>query len=276
MNPAKNNDELVELVRNNEFYLKFKSPRDEGVLEAMRRVDRMDFLSSELLALLTIDYDAFKKLYKARMNMQGARGNKNLNNLLDAIDKAIISIEEFDVEIRHLAYNDKPLPIHKGLNCSQPSIVGFMADVLELRKGMKVLEIGSGSGYSAAIVSRLLGKHGHLVTVEYLPPVAKTAKINLANHFGKRELERRLKVVSTDGSAGYKQEAPYDRIYLTAGVKLKSFKPSVLAEQLKPHGILLFPEVQGDLIRQNYREHQLVQETKYENVRFVPLKGKNS
>lgn len=219
------NDELVELVKNDKFYLKFKSPRDQKVLRAMRKVDRKDFL--------------------------------------------VGSEKEY-------AYQNTPLSIGYGQTCSEPAMVGFMGDVLELREGMKVLEIGSGCGYHAAVVSHLIGNSGYLVTIEYIEELAELAQKNLKAHFGMR-LEKRLRVVHGDGSIGFAEEAPFDRIYLTAGVYLNSFDPSILTAQLKPEGILLFSERGGTLIKQQYKNGQMVGEPeKYDGRVFVPLQGKNS
>lgn len=222
------NDALVDLVKNDDFYLKFKSPRDERVLEAMRKVDRRDFLPS--------DYN----------------------------------------KAPFIVYADLPLGIGYGQTCSAPSMVGFMCDILELEEGMRVLEIGSGSGYHAAVTSRIIGIEGKLFSIEYILELKELAERNLRGHF-LEEFDKRIAVIHGDGSIGLKDEAPFDRIYLTAGVQLKSFNPHMLAEQIKPEGgILLFPQKSGDIIKQTYESHILVKEQSFGPVSFVPLKGENS
>ena len=100
---------------------------------------------------------------------------------------------------------------------------------------------------------------------------------NLTQTFKDEDLEGRVRVINDDGSVGYNKGAPFDRIYLTAGVKLDSFNPSLLAEQLNPKmGILVFPEVDGVLIKWVYKSGIRVEEKNYEKVAFVPLIGRNA
>lgn len=172
------------------------------------------------------------------------------------------------------AYNNSPIPIGFEQTCSQPTIVAVMAELLQLQEGMRVLEIGTGCGYSAAITAHLIGEKGHLTTIEYRPELAILAKMNLKEHFGEKKAQKRIQVVVGDGSLGFAQNAPYDRIYLTAGV-LDTFDPHILAEQLKPTGILIYPEQYGDLIIEMYKGKKKIQEQHIEGVSFVPLEGKN-
>ncbi|MCP3683971.1 MAG: protein-L-isoaspartate O-methyltransferase [bacterium] len=173
-------------------------------------------------------------------------------------------------------YVNKPVMIGHMQTCSEPTLVAFMDDILDLQPGMRVLEIGAGCGYHAAITLHLLGETGHLVTVERIEALAELARGNLEKHFGEG-IENRLKVIHGDGSIGYKDGAPFDRIYLTAGVKLGSFNPLVLAEQLNPkEGILLFPEEEGSFFRQTYKSGTMVDEISYYGFGFVPLHGENT
>jgi len=221
---VQNNDELVTLVENNRFYLESKSPRDPRVLDAMRAVDRKDFMVPQR---------------------------------------------------KQFAYIDRPIYIKWGQNCSQPSVVGFMNDVLELEDGMKVLGIGTGCGYHAAIVLHLIGESGYLVTIEYNEELVEFGRGNLETHFG-QGIEKRLRVVHGDGSIGFTYEAPFDRIYLTAGVNIGSFNPLILANQLKPEGILLFPKREGGLYKRIYKNGEMMDEQIYKGPRFVALQGRNT
>jgi len=167
-------------------------------------------------------------------------------------------------------YEDSPFPIAKHQTCSQPSMVAAMATLLELRPGLKVLEVGTGCGYSAAVTARLISPGGTLFSVEIVPDLTADAERNLAK-FG---LENAVRLVTGDGSAGMPEQAPFDRIYLTAGVG-RHFDEEVLLSQLSPGGILLYPESYGSMF--------LVKKTPRGNVRnildgvsFVFLKGKNS
>jgi protein-L-isoaspartate(D-aspartate) O-methyltransferase len=141
-----------------------------------------------------------------------------------------------------------------------------MADMLELKAGLNVLEIGTGCGYSAALTAHLI-KPGKLTTVEIVPELAEMGKRHLEHHFG--ALEGKIQVVEGDGSAGFKENAPYDRIYLTAAPDIRTLS------QLATSGILLFPETTTHAL---YLYKKTKTGTKIEpffGVAFVPLKGEN-
>ncbi len=137
-------------------------------------------------------------------------------------------------DVREYAYDDRPLPIGYGQTISAPSIVAHMTELLDPQPGDKVLEIGTGSGYQAAILAEIVGYEGHVWSVERVPELAE---------FAIRNLERtgyldRVTVVVGDGSLGYKPKAPYDRIMVTAAAPRV---PEPLIEQLKPRGRLVIP-----------------------------------
>jgi protein-L-isoaspartate(D-aspartate) O-methyltransferase len=128
------------------------------------------------------------------------------------------------------AYEDHPLPIGFGQTISQPSLVGLMTQLLQLKKDHRVLEIGTGSGYQAAILSRLAS---HVYTIEVVPELARSATQRLAK-LGFLNIT----VAEGDGYSGYPEEAPFDRIILTAA---PPEIPEVLIDELKPTGILVAP-----------------------------------
>ncbi|MBP7299954.1 MAG: protein-L-isoaspartate(D-aspartate) O-methyltransferase, partial [Methanoculleus sp.] len=105
-------------------------------------------------------------------------------------------------ELRHAAYDDRPLPIGEGQTISQPYIVAVMTEQLELSSGDRVLEIGTGSGYQAAILAELAGS---VISIERLSRVAEKARQNLA-----RAGVTGVEVVVGDGTKGYPPAAPYD------------------------------------------------------------------
>jgi protein-L-isoaspartate(D-aspartate) O-methyltransferase len=128
------------------------------------------------------------------------------------------------------AYEDIPLPIMHSQTISQPSTVVIMLQALELKEGMKVLEIGSGSGYNAALISEIIFP-GKLFTTEIIPEVYEFAKNNLKSY-------ENIRVVNSDGSFGYEKASPFDRIIVTCAC---SEVPRKLLHQLKDNGILLVP-----------------------------------
>lgn len=192
------------------------------------------------------------------------------NNIIT--DKRLIkafedtSREKF-IRNEHLdeAYGDYPLPIGFGQTISQPTTVMIMINALELKKTDKVLEVGAGSGYCAAIMSKLCKK---VVTTEIIPELVGYAKENI-NKCNIKNVE----IVEWDGSKGYDDEAPYDAIILTAATPKV---PQPLIDQLKNNGRLVAPV--GSLYGQSMiKTIKVGKELVNENLGsfvFVPLKGK--
>jgi protein-L-isoaspartate(D-aspartate) O-methyltransferase len=168
--------------------------------------------------------------------------------------------------LREFAYDDTPLPIGGGQTISQPYIVAFMIEALALRGGDKVLEIGAGSGYAAAILSRVAGE---VYTVERLGDLAAKASEKLSD-VGYHNVH----VLHADGTRGWPEHAPYDAIIVAAG---GPDIPKTLKAQLKVGGRLVIP-VGSDPRAQELVRVTRVSETDYKtediaDVRFVPLVG---
>jgi protein-L-isoaspartate(D-aspartate) O-methyltransferase len=162
-----------------------------------------------------------------------------------------------------LAYADGPLPIGFDQTISQPYVVALMTSLLQLEGTERVLEVGTGSGYQAAILSHMAGE---VHTIEYLPQLAERAKRLLSDypnvfcHIG-------------DGSLGWQESAPYDAIMVTAAAPET---PRALLDQLKDGGRLVIP-----VGRRGYQKLELWtrQEDRFDcnellEVAFVPLRGK--
>lgn len=175
--------------------------------------------------------------------------------------------EEFvPPELREAAYDDCPLPIGHGQTISQPFTVAFQCEALQLTGSERVLEIGTGSGYAAAVLSHLAAE---VFTVERLPIVAKDAAARL-NRLGYSRVHCR----PADGTLGWKEHAPYEGIVVTAG---GNSMPQPLLEQLAPGGRIVMPI--GDLTggQVMYRFTKLPNELRVENLgafSFVPLIGR--
>ncbi|OUS08299.1 protein-L-isoaspartate O-methyltransferase [Rhodobacterales bacterium 52_120_T64] len=161
------------------------------------------------------------------------------------------------------AYEDRPLPIGRGQTISQPSVVAIMTEALELNNRCKVLEVGTGSGYQAAILSRLVRR---VYTVERHRPLARAARtlfqdLDISN----------ITVVTGDGSLGLPEQAPFDRILLTAAAE---DLPANLLAQLKPGGIMVLPVGQTDTVQAMIKVVKTdngLEYTELGDVRFVPL-----
>ncbi len=130
------------------------------------------------------------------------------------------------------AYEDSPIPILAGQTISQPSTIMVMLNALELKETDKVLEIGAGSGYNAALMGAVC-KKGKVISIEYLRELANFASGNL-----KKAGIGNVIVIRGDGTKGYPQEAPYDKIICTAAIPRI---PDEWLEQLRENGILVAP-----------------------------------
>jgi len=167
------------------------------------------------------------------------------------------------------AYMDRPLEIGHGQTISAPHMVAIMCEILELAEGHKVLEIGAGSGYNAAVMAELVGKSGHIYTVERIEPLVNFAKKNL-----KETGYDNVTVLLENGSLGYPRYAPYDRIAVTCAAP---DIPETLLEQLKPGGIMVIPvgSYSQELIRVKKDSNGKINRKKKGDVIFVPMIGKH-
>lgn len=134
-------------------------------------------------------------------------------------------------EYRKYAYANEPLPIEEGQTISQPLTVAVMTEALHPKKGDNILEIGSGSGYQAAILSEIVGCRGRIITIERIKALFDFASSNLKDY-------KNVTVIHGNGSKGYEKYAPYDGIIVTASA---ANIPETLITQLKPYGRMVIP-----------------------------------
>jgi len=185
--------------------------------------------------------------------------------VLDAM--AAVPREEFvDQQFRHLAYDDNALPIGLGQTISQPTVVAIMTTALDIKPGNTILEIGTGSGYQAAVISRMAET---CITIELHPELAARARETMSK-LGIDNVE----IITGDGSRGFPERAPFDRILVTAAAPTV---PDELLDQLRelPGSRLVAPV--GD---QHNQSLTIVEWTKHGwnerrsgSMRFVPLRG---
>ena len=174
------------------------------------------------------------------------------------------------------AYMDSPLSIGLGQTISAPHMNAMMCEYLELKEGDKVLEIGTGSGYHAALCAELVAPKGsknpgHVFTLERHEKLVKNAKRSLEiTGYGND-----VTVIHGDGTLGYPEQAPYDKILVTAASPSKI--PIPLRDQLKDGGILCIPAGSKNFGQNLYiikKRKQEFKSKKITGVRFVPLIGK--
>ena len=174
-------------------------------------------------------------------------------------------------DLRDNAYVDQPLPTGKGQTISAPSMIAIMLEVLDLKPGQKILEIGAGSGYNAALIAEVIGPNGKLYTIERIKEIAKVGKENL-----EKTGYKNVKILIGDGTLGYKRAAPWDRIIVTA---CSPEVPKTLISQLKIGGKLAAPvgrnymgQVLVTVERESYKKNNI---ERYGGCSFVPLIGKH-
>ena len=174
------------------------------------------------------------------------------------------------------AYMDSPLSIGLGQTISAPHMNAMMCEYLQLKEGEMVLEIGTGSGYHAALCAELVASEnfenlGHVYTIERHKDLVDRAKINLKN----AGFESNVTVIHGDGTLGYPEHAPYDKILVTAASPEKV--PPPLKSQLKDGGILCIPAGSKSWGQNLYivtKKGDNFETEKVTGVRFVPLIGR--
>jgi protein-L-isoaspartate(D-aspartate) O-methyltransferase len=210
----------------------------------------------------------FAVLREEMVERQIARRGVANRHILDAF--RAVPREAFVPEgVRDFAYEDGPLPIEAEQTISQPYIVAFMIDAAGIAPGDKVLEIGAGSGYAAAVMSRIAEE---VVAIERQPELAALARERLA-----RLGYANVRVVEGDGSAGLAEEAPFEAILAAAA---GSHVPEALKQQLSTGGVLVMPLGEPDaiqrLVKVTRRGPEDYEEEDLGPVRFVPLIGREA
>jgi protein-L-isoaspartate(D-aspartate) O-methyltransferase len=180
----------------------------------------------KLLVLIIADLAAKKIL------LYSLKSEKLIKN--DRVLKAFAKVKREDFlpdYLKNLAYNDAPLPINKTQTMNQISTTLFFIDLLNPKEGQTIYEIGAGSGYSAAMLSEMVGKKGRVISFELDKEIYKKAKIRLKKY-------PNVKLMLGNGLKGCPDYAPYDRIILFGAI---DEIPHNLISQMKVGGILVYP-----------------------------------
>ncbi len=196
----------------------------------------------------------------AHLVSAGYLKSKRVIHAMEAIRREDFLPEEMKMH----AWEDHPLPIGFGQTMSAPHMYAFMAEAANVSQGEKILEVGTGSGYGAALLSFLAGKKGKVCSIELVPELAGFARKNIAKSGMAAE------VIEGDGSEGYPRAAPYGKIIVTAACD--AVPPQLLA-QLKAEGKMLVPVGRffQDLLLVEKTKEGKIEETRLLPVMFVPL-----
>ena len=178
--------------------------------------------------------------------------------ILDAFSK--VKRENFiPRNVKTMAYEDTALPIGHGQTVSQPHTIAIMLSLLDLKKGQKVLEIGSGCGYVLALLSEIVEKEGRVFGIEVVKELAKKSKENLADYY------ENVKIYNKNGAEGLEEKALFDRILISAAIR---DIPEKVMGQLKNNGILVAPK--GSRFEQEIIAIQRKSKTEFEIKKKIP------
>jgi len=188
----------------------------------------------------------------------------------ERVRKALLSVprEEFVLpEYRMMAYEDKPLPLFAGATISAPHMVAMMCELIEPRSGMKILEVGAGSGYHAAVCAEAIERRGKVYTIEIVKELAVYAAQNIERlgYWGVVE------VYHGDGRKGLERHAPFDAVIVTAAAR---GIPRTLVDQLRDGGVLVIPveEGAGQVLYRVVKRGEKIEKRAVTHVLFVPLR----
>jgi protein-L-isoaspartate(D-aspartate) O-methyltransferase len=177
-----------------------------------------------------------------------------------------IKREDFLPEnLKYIAYLNEALPIGYGQTISQPLVVAFMLEKLEPRAGEKILDIGSGSGWTTALLAEIVGERGKVIAIEVIPELVEFGKKNVAKY---NFIEKGIvEFVCFDGTKGYPKEAPYDKILCSASAKKL---PETWKEQLKIGGKIVTPIGTSIWVFEKIKKDEFLSK-EYPGFAFVPL-----
>lgn len=205
--------------------------------------------------------EADKRRLLDALKRQGISNNRVLK-ALEAVPRELF----VPAGQRQLSYHDHPLPIGWGQTISQPFTVAYMAQLLDIQEGDRILEIGCGSGYNAAVLQEITGETGQVFSIERIPELVQLAQEHL-----KDAGYHQITVTEADGKQGLSDHAPFDRIMVTAqGAQI----PPAFVRDLQAGGVLVMPVSSGNsarmvrLMKKTGGDHEV---TSHGAFFFVPL-----
>lgn len=186
----------------------------------------------------------------------------------EKIIKAFEEIKRIDFlpeNVKDLAELNEALPIGWGQTISQPLVVAFMLELLRPKKGDRILDVGSGSGWTSALLAHIVGKEGKIIAIEIIPELTEFGKKNVKKYnFVEKGI---VKFICADGSRGYENEAPFDKILASASARQV---PKAWKEQLKIGGRIVTP-IGSSIWLFLKKSDKEFEGTEYPGFVFVPL-----
>ncbi len=197
------------------------------------------------------------------------QGYLKTDRIIEAFSK-IRRVDFVPEELESASQANIPLPIGQGQTISQPLTVAFMLEKLQPMSGEKILDIGSGSGWTTALLAHIVGKKGKVIGMERIKELCNFGINNVSKY---HLIEGgRVKIICADGSKGYVNEAPYDRILVSAAAEEI---PKELLKQLKTGGRLVIP-VKSSIWAVEKKSDRDFHEEEYPGFAFVPLVSTSS
>ncbi len=185
--------------------------------------------------------------------------NPAIEDAFEAIDRKDFVLPDYEPE----AYEDYALPTIEGQTISQPSTVAFMLELLDPQKGDIVLDIGSGTGWVAALLGHMVGSEGKVTSLEIVPALVELSTKNYQKY---KNLS--VEIIQADSETGYYRGAPYERIIAGATFEPESTAPAELLLQLAPGGIMVLP-IGDSIFKFEKTSDDDIQETEYPGFSFV-------
>ena len=226
------------------------------------------FTQPTLASTATFSQETFTQARLAMVERAIIQFNLHNQDVIQAM-RSVPRHEFVPIDLRHVAYDDFPLPIGYGQTISAPYMVAWMTELLDLKPGERVLEIGTGSGYQAAVLAEL--GYAEVYSIEIIPELAQQAKDRLLK-LGYQELHLK----EGDGYFGWLEEAPFDAILVTAA---PDHLPQPLVQQLSENGRLLIPigPVGGyQTLWKFTNQHGELKAENLGGVAFVPLVSRST
>jgi protein-L-isoaspartate(D-aspartate) O-methyltransferase len=186
--------------------------------------------------------------------------NKAIQKAFEAIDRKDFVEDDYKVE----AYEDYPLPTLEGQTISQPTTVGFMLELLDPQEGDTVLDIGSGSGWTTALLGHIVGPDGKVIGLEVKQELVKVGQKNI-----KKYSDLPIEIRQAGKETGLNKEGPYNRILAGAAFLNKEDAPVELLFQLSPGGTMVIPIANSIFKFEKVSDDEIV-ETEYPGFVFVP------
>ncbi len=203
-----------------------------------------------------------KKQLLAELKAQNVLNNQKIADAFETIARADFVLPQY----ADAAYENHPLPIGFGQTISQPYTVAFMLQLLDVKEGERILEIGAGSGWQTALLSCLAGSRGKIYAMERIGELKNLAEQNLRKHPG---LGRRIHLMQGDGSLGCAAAAPFDKIVAAAAAREI---PAAWKEQLKIGGRIVAP-VKDSIVAVDKLSRDEYCTAEHWGFAFVPLVG---